>query len=66
MGLTLLDEEVRERQHDGVAAIQIISTHGVGTCDGEAPTGNHLHYPPHLYLPVSKKLKETQTAVTKV
>lgn len=52
MSLTLFDEEICECEHDRVATVQVVAAHGVGTGDGEASAGDHLHDPPHLSLPV--------------
>lgn len=38
--LTLLDKQVGEGEHDCVAAVQEVTTHDVGTGDGQASSGD--------------------------
>lgn len=54
--LTLFNEEISEGQHDRVAAVQVIPTHVMRAGDGQTSSGEHLHHPPHLGLPVSMQL----------
>ena len=39
-----------------MAAVQVVPTHVVGACDGQAAASDEFHYPPQLGFPVSKKL----------
>lgn len=40
-----------------MAAVQVVPTHVVGACDGQAAASDEFHYPPQLGFPVSKKLR---------
>lgn len=41
-----------------MAAVQVVPTHVVGACDGQAAASDEFHYPPQLGFPVSKSFGE--------
>lgn len=56
--LTFPDKEEGEGEHDGVATVQVVSTHDVGASDGQASSRHHLEHAVHLPLGITIQLGE--------
>lgn len=56
--LTLLHEEISEGEHDCMATVQVVTTQVMRACDGQTPSCDQFHHPPHPRFPVAIQLPE--------
>ena len=56
--LTLFNKQVGEGKHDGVSAVEEVTTHEVGAGDGQTAAGDQRQHTLHLSVRVSVQLRE--------